>query len=105
MFCYKLSVLKQAHLVVHKALREDNKQTHYEGLIALISGEAEKTAINLNNILNPPSTQQLSIIETEKKCVIVLISDQFSTDFKVTYSVTYLNSVFIFCHFANQTYG
>lgn len=63
--------------MVHKAVGEDNKQTHYEGLIALISGEAEKTAINLNNIPNPPSTQQLSIIETGKKCIIILDSGLF----------------------------
>lgn len=71
--------LKQTHLVVHKAVEEDNIQTHYEGLIALISGEAEKTAINLNNIPNPPSTQQLSIIETGKKCIIILDSGLFCT--------------------------
>lgn len=65
--------------MVHKAVEEDNKQTHYEGLIALISGEAEKTAINLNNIPNPPSTQQLSIIETGKKCIIILDSGLFHT--------------------------
>lgn len=65
--------------MVHKAVEEDNKQTHYEGLIALISGEAEKTAINLNNIPNPPSIQQLSIIETGKKCIIILDSGLFRT--------------------------
>lgn len=65
--------------MVHKAVEEDNKQTHYERLIALISGEAEKTAINLNNIPNPPSTQQLSIIETGKKCIIILDSGLFRT--------------------------
>lgn len=65
--------------MVHKAVGEDNKQTHYEGLIALISGEAEKTAINLNNIPNPPSSQQLSIIETGKKWIIILDSGLFST--------------------------
>lgn len=81
--------LKQAHLVVHKAV-EDNKQTHYEGLIALISGEAEKTAINLNNIPNPPSRQQLSIIETWKKCIIILDSGLFSTIVKFVFIEMFL---------------
>lgn len=76
--------------MVHKAVGEDNKQTHYEGLIALISGEAEKTAINLNNIPNPPSSQQLSIIETGNKCIIILDSGLFSTIVKFVFIEMFL---------------
>lgn len=77
--------------MVHKAVGEDNKQTHYEGLIALISGEAEKTAINLNNIPNPPSTRQLSIIETGKKCIIILLDSGL---FRTTVQFTFVDMVF-----------